>query len=590
MLMLVAALISCEQEEFISGRIHHFVLSLGIADLDETGVTVEFEVRKTGTASIEEYGVEYTLTQNLIYGKDAPYDKVFQSEAPASALASIRISYDLLADREYTARPYVKSGGTMVYGENLVFSSQGVHAPVITEVNPTEFYLNSPIRVKGDYFNSKLENNSIELVSGAEDYRVYLDSVDRTSIKFRIGLVRPIKTTESQSLSLRLTSGGKSVLFPVEITSIVPSVVQMSPKTAYVGDKMLVEFNYPIQSSDYSIELNGGLQYGYRLWFHRQADPNTAEVIVSDAPAGEYFPSFANYWFPQEYKDRRVEVLSSWESFQRGLDIPNLGRVGVSAVGDRLLIHGWDESGGQKLQSLELGASHPKEVPLPTASDFSRVNQVKAVEGGRYVYYGLGLKVLSGNAQLFHDFYRLDMQTNRWERLADFPFDYSSVIDSFFLEGKLYVVLWNYLNFRVYDPQTDTWEMSPVQVPQALRSSGSKVVVQDYVYFALSGSHLTVNRYSLGGQVEIFAQSQDSFFYGGDLIFWDGHLVVMNNGSPNARLNMATREFTLLQKVHESGFSRLFPWPTSQGLMMAFPIDRNSGFQTNDIYRLIQDF
>jgi hypothetical protein len=590
-IVAILGIFSCEQEEFITNRGYPFLESISVSDVDETGATVNFEILKYSGASISEYGVEFLDEANVKYGgSDPDFMKISEKGPPSGPLISIRIKYDLLNDISYLVRPYAKSGNRTVYGENLVFDSQGVHAPIITEVSPTEFYLNTPITVKGDYFNSKLENNAIEIVKGSEDYRISLDSVNRNQLKLRIGIVRPINTFESQSLTLKLTSGGKTVVFPVAITSIVPTVTQITPSIGYVGDKVQIDLNYPVSPTDYSIWLNFNDQNPVPLGHHKEISPQSAEFMIRDAPAGRYIPSFVNTWFPQEYKDRPIEILPSWENFQDGIAMPNLNEIDLTAVGDKLFIIGWDGIGGAKFQSLGLGANSLEDVPPPPTSQLARSYMVKAVEGDRYLYYGLGLRYLTNNTELFHDFFRLDIQTNQWERLADFPFEYSSVQNYFFLRGKLYVALWNYLNFRIYDPQTNKWEMSSVAVPQELRSSGSRVAIGDHVYFISSESNLTVNRYQIGGQVELFARSEEPIHYGGDLFFWDGHLVVVNNGSPSTRLNMTSKEFTLLQRVHESGFSRLYPWLTSQGLLMAFPVDKNSGFQKNEIYRLIQDF
>ncbi|GAB3234582.1 hypothetical protein J0A67_20015 [Algoriphagus aestuariicola] len=590
LLIAVFALMSCEQEEFISGRAHHFVLSMGIADLDETGVTVEFEVRKTGTAPIEEYGVEYTLSENLAYGRDAQYDKVSESGAPGSALASIRISYDLVAGREYTARPYVKSGGTIVYGENLVFSSQGGPAPIITEVSPAEFYRNSQLTLKGDYFNSKLEHNSLEIVNGGENYEVSIDSVSRTEIKMRIKLIRPIINADSQSLSLKLTSGGKSVLFPVEITSIVPKITQMGPSSVYVGDKVMLEFNYPPYQTDYGIWLNYTPPNGYPLWFQNQVSPLAAEFLVPDTPAGVYVPSFVNTWFPQQLTDRKLEILPTWEKFQVGVDVPKRNEQLITAVGDKLLMIGYDDTDNMAFRRLDLGATRPVALSAPPTENPYRSSPVLSAQGDRYLYYGLGFRYLTDKTEPVHDFFRLDTHTGQWERLADFPFDYTSVINSFFFKGKLYVILWNYLNFRVYDPATNQWSMSSVEVPNELRSSASVVPVQDHIYFLTSQNPLQVSRYSIGGQIELFGTSDQWINHGGSLILWDGNLLFMNNGMPLLRMDMGTREFRLVQRVGGHFNSSFIPWPTSQGLLMALRIDGNSGIQEDVIYRLIQDF
>ena len=581
---------SCEQEEFITDRGYPFLESISVSDVDETGATVNFEILKYSGASISEYGVEFLDEANVKYGGSNPeFMKISENGPPPGAMISMRIEYDLLNNISYLVRPYAKSGGRVVYGENLVFDSQGVHPPIINEVSPTEFYMNSQITVKGDYFNSKLEHNSIEIVNGSEDYRVSLDSVNRNQIRLRIGIVRPLNTFESQSLTLKLTSGGKTVIFPVAITSIVPTVTLMTPSVAYVGDKIQIDFNYPVSPTDYSIWLNFNEQNPTPLGYHKEISPQSAEFMIGDAPAGKYVPSFINTWFPQEYKDRTIEILPSWENFQTGINMPDRREFSLTVVGDKLVMIGWDASGEMSFKSYSLGEGAPIQVPLPPTPKAFRSSPVAVAGGDRYFYYGLGFEYLTDRTQSFHDFFKLDLQTGKWEKLADFPFEYSSVQSSFFLNGKLYVALWNYINFRVYDPATDSWSMSSIEAPKVLRGGGDRVEIQGQIYFLSSETPTTVNRYTIGGEIEVFARGEEPMYYGGDLIFWDGHFVILNDGTPSATLNFASREFKPIQKIHEHWFSRYFPWPTSKGLMMAFPIDKNSYFQENKIYRLIQD-
>ena len=590
-MVAILGIFSCEKEEFITSRDYAFLESINVGDVDETGATVNFEILKYSGASISEYGVEYLDEESVKYGGSNPgFIKLSENGPPSGPLISMRIKYDLLNNRSYLVRPYVKSGNTTVYGEDLVFNSQGVHAPIITEVSPTEFYLNTQITVEGDYFNSKLENNAIEIVNGDDDYKIFLDSVNRNQIRFRIGITRPINTFESQSLSLKLNSGGKTVVFPVAITSIVPTVTQMTPAAVYVGDKIQVDFSFPVSPTDYSIWLNFTSQNPVPLGHHKEISPQSAEFTLGDAPAGNYIPSFVNTWFPQEYKDRSIEILPTWDNFQSGVNMPDRRDFNLTAVGDKLMMIGWDGAGGPSFQSYSLGDGAPVEIALPPSSKPLRTSPVIAAEGDRYFYYGLGLEYLTDRTQSINDFFRFDLQTGKWEKLADFPFEYTSVQSSFFLKGKLYVALWNYLNFRVYDPATNSWSMSSVEAPQELRTSGNRVVIQDYIYFLSSGYTTVISRYTMGGAIELFAEGEDPLYYGGNLVFWDGHFVILNDGTPSAKLNFASKEFTPIQKIHEHWFSTYFPWPTSKGLMMAFPVDKNSGFQENKIYRLIQDF
>ncbi|TNF44250.1 MAG: hypothetical protein EP311_01585, partial [Cytophagales bacterium] len=60
--MILLAGTSCRQEEEITLRDYPFIESLGVSDLNQTGVSVNFEIKKAGRNSIQEHGLEYFLS------------------------------------------------------------------------------------------------------------------------------------------------------------------------------------------------------------------------------------------------------------------------------------------------------------------------------------------------------------------------------------------------------------------------------------------------------------------------------------------------------------------------------------------------
>ncbi|TDQ15171.1 hypothetical protein DFQ04_3057 [Algoriphagus boseongensis] len=586
---LLWAFFACEQEEFITQRDYPFVESVGISDLNETGVTVNFEILKSGNSSIDAYGLEFIEARKLTNGSSGEFEKIIESKAPSENVISIRIAYDLIDKEEYVVRPFVSSGGRIVYGENLVFLSQGVQTPKITEVTPKEFYLNSTIEVKGDYFNSRLENNSIEVIN-SEEYRIYLDSVFRDRIKFRIEVKSSARPIENQKLLLKLTSGGKVVQFPSEITSIVPKITLINPREFYVGDKIQVQFSYPIDLRFYDFRLNTDQFNGYSVSYLGNINPNTAEFSIPQIPAGEYFPSLSGTFFPQEYPELKIKVLPSWEVYRNGIQGPKWNETRNIPIRNQLLLIGRGDSDQGSIKLLSLGSSNPENLPLPPTSNFLRTSNLTQSDGDKFLYYGLGFNYIPGSTESYRDFFRLDIQTKQWKKLADFPFDFTSVSNSFFYQGKLYVVLWNYLNFRVYDPITDQWSLSAIQVPNLLKSGSNYIEKNGALYFLSSSEPNQILRYVPGGQVGVFTQLDYSQNGVNQLYLYKNFFLSFYNGNPISRISYETKEIYRMQQVFESPFSDFLPWQTSDGFYLAFPISRNSYVQENKIYRLIQDF
>jgi hypothetical protein len=192
----------------------------------------------------------------------------------------------------------------------------------------------------------------------------------------------------------------------------------------------------------------------------------------------------------------------------------------------------------------------------------------------------------------FKDFYRFNIQTETWEKLADFPFEFSNALKGFTYKGKFYAIMASYINFREYDPQTNQWTLSQHGVPTNLRGADSEVVVGDYIYYVSSRRPLTIERYRLGESPEVFLETNQNLFSDTklEMVHWDGHLVVIGRGQNKFRIRLSDKKLSLLQQTHLSGLGIPFPWVTSSGLLAAFPMNPFSYEQENSILKLIQDF
>ena len=104
LLLLMGLFISCEQLEEITSRDYPFVESISVSDINETGVTVNFEIRKNGASPITSYGLEYWV--ETFNGRQPNIQKVTRSGAPESSVVDLRISYDMIK-AAYLVQPYV---------------------------------------------------------------------------------------------------------------------------------------------------------------------------------------------------------------------------------------------------------------------------------------------------------------------------------------------------------------------------------------------------------------------------------------------------------------------------------------------------
>ena len=257
-LVAIGLLFSCEQLEEITERDYPFVESLGVTDLNETGVTVNFEITKNGRGTITEYGIEYIEELKIRNGSPNPkYTVISQSGAPAAnTLLSQRISYDLRDKAIYLVRPFAKTGTNVVYGDVISFESKGVKAPIVTKVTPTAIFLSAEVTIEGDFFHSNLEDNEVE-IPGLEDiYRVTIREVSRTQLKIFLENRTINLQPTNRKYDLRITSGGKSVVVPEVFSLSFPKIAEVNPLRLYVGDSIRIKIDQPFPVNTFPFYLN----------------------------------------------------------------------------------------------------------------------------------------------------------------------------------------------------------------------------------------------------------------------------------------------------------------------------------------------
>lgn len=586
---ILLVVISCRQEEEISLRNYPFIESLGISDLNQTGVTVDFEVKKEGRAPIQEYGIEYFLSSpNSNPTEFADIFRVSRTGSPSDALVSLRINYDLVNQRNYLVRPYAKSGGATVYGELLPFNSLGTSPPVVTEVSPTSFYKNAIITIKGDFFNSRVENNEIRIPGLENDYRVTLISASNQELVMRVESISFNFQPTEEKFDLLINSGGKSVTLVDVFSILVPSIQSIEPNQVYVGDKLRIFTDNPDLATPYSFRLSASDILQQEIFPLTMLEGGIYEGEVRSLPSGPAQVTMSASFYSNTFSEP-IEILPTWEVFQDGLNVPSFNEYRNYPFGDRLIF--WRSNGNDQNEfyQLKVGNSSLEAFGDEFNQPFIRTSEMLQGLNDRYIYYGLGIEYTSNDVINHRDFHRYDLQTGRWERLADFPFDFSYVVKTFSAQGKIYAVMLNYLNFREYDPQIDQWTLSPIGVPTEVRNAIHWTMVGDYFYFVSSLSPLQVSRYRVGGEVEFVAGFSEFLDFNVRLSQWNGHLMIYDL-IHSYRLDLNTRKFSFVQEIFESRFSHFMSWPTSQGFLQAFPRDRNSSIQENKVYRLIQEF
>lgn len=578
---------SCQEEEFVTQRDYTFVESGQIVDINETGATAVFEILKPSPSAIQEYGVEFLESDLAQSGEPGiSFLKISQTGSPDQSPIEQRINYDLLPGREYLVRPFVRAGNKTTYGEELIFDSRGVAPPVLTEVSPNELYQVGQIKVKGDFFQSRKELNTVELLGLENDFLIQIDSVNRNELWFTY---IPIYTEQRElngKYDLKVTSGGKSTILQDAVSVVLPRIVNVSPLSAFVGEKIQIQLNQPVDdpnginfqifnesiSLEFTPESLGGgrFQFDFPLY-----------------PFGKYKLAVIRGYQIEVYEEE-IELKSSWEVFAENIPWTDKRDWNRAYVGDQLLV--WNPQGIEFNEFYSFSADDLTLRGLPSKPGNMLNREIPLLQpvADRYLYFGLGRYY---DQETLRDFHRFDTQTNTWERLPDFPFELTAVVKSFVYQGKIYLEMLNgETNFITFDLTSLRWERTSFQLPDLFRQVVSVAASDQGIFYMSPRNEFSLYRY-IPGQIEDVYMAREGSF-GGSIYKvknFEDKILVFDGSRSIFKADLNTKTFQEIQTIDGTSNISAFPWITSKGLLMTFPYLWDQNRVEDKAYRLIQD-
>ncbi|HSF54636.1 MAG TPA: hypothetical protein VLA71_12830, partial [Algoriphagus sp.] len=308
---------------------------------------------------------------------------------------------------------------------------------------------------------------------------------------------------------------------------------------------------------------------GDYLGYPTEVAPNTLRFTIDNMPPGEYTLSIAGRGFSQDFP-QKIKVINSWSPYKDRFPISSLYNWNWVGVGDQMLF--WKNEIGdfQKFYSLPLESEEFEDLPeLPNNKNFRSNYLIQEVQD-RYLYFGLGYSY-----DLMKDFSRFDTQTRQWEKLKDFPFESGGVEKSFYLQGKIYIILYGVPNFVVYDTNLNSWTLTSIEVPEDFRLTLYQDSDNEGVYFVPREKNQLI-KYVPGGSREVIAEIPGYSSSGTHYVSVMGNMVFLFHGaSEYFRVNLDTRAVEPLQTINGQQYLVARPWVTSKGLMMAFPTSQH---------------
>jgi N-acetylneuraminic acid mutarotase len=228
-LLIILLIIRCEEEKPVT-REYPRLKDTEVTNISDSGATFSADLYSMGTEVQEEYGFLWDTWGELNYNGS---NKVILGKPLKTGVFTADISSALFKDREYTVKPFVKTGERFVYGPSVTFKSLGSNAPIIYGFNPRSGGWGDTIKISGKNFSWITGSNEINLNS--VPCRT-TESTDTTLFFIISHAVTSVKNAVSVSLAGNVNTFKKdSLIF------LPPEIVDFYSKTGYWGDTVLIK-------------------------------------------------------------------------------------------------------------------------------------------------------------------------------------------------------------------------------------------------------------------------------------------------------------------------------------------------------------
>jgi|GEM_PF-2341454 len=282
-------LTSCQNEDQFTPRIYPFISSTGVNSIDETGTSLDFELKDFGLDQITSYGIEFLETELVEnrFNTEQFYIREIKGK-PDGERVTIKLTSDLVPNRNYVAYPFVKTGTSKITGKGIRFTAKGSSPPQILRISKTVLGLNSFFEIIGKNFSSKKGFNTVEIPGAAEFFSVnVLDYATDTLI---IGAFTQnyYKGDPDRKFDLKVITRNQFVIEPAHFSIDYPKILAINMLDVKSGDEVIVTLNLENDPTILYFTLNWGLSNSFPLTLQKIGDNLYKTNILNDIPAGKY--------------------------------------------------------------------------------------------------------------------------------------------------------------------------------------------------------------------------------------------------------------------------------------------------------------
>jgi N-acetylneuraminic acid mutarotase len=413
--IIIAAIIlflvsNCEKEAVIRSKSYPFLLTVPPIPGND-GTEFLADITDLGQQDILKYGFVWSNKPNPTIQNNC---KLFEDK-PTKGIYSYKVQSGLAKGETYYVRAYIRTTQHDIYGNEKSFISLGSLSPILHSVSPNKGYANTKVVIEGKNFGTNIHDITVKF----GDVLAEIDSVTDTFISVKSPLIKEDKT--------------------VSIT------VEVADMTAESEDTYKVFFAWKYMS-DYP-----GLGNHSASYFSLNGKGYMIGGLEYDSNAYTNGPVTQNFW---EFDPSR----NSWTLKNPfSLTVENNITCVVNNKGYLL-------SDNTFYKYDEQNDSWEYETTFP-----GNCRRLSCFVLDDDIFIGTGINV---NNNYSSDFYKYNVNTKVWSKVAPFPGPPRNDARSFSLNGKGYIALgkrndspwWNnsqcnfYADIWAYDKASDTWE------------------------------------------------------------------------------------------------------------------------------------
>lgn len=273
-LLLLLSVVSCKEER--SGIDFPAVTTSENIIVGQDGAQIDFAIEYAGTNSLLDCGVEYRINTEAGSWNS-------QSLGPhtgGSMSLSAMLYTNLLPDLEYVARAYAKTTDRTVYGNEVVFVSQGSKTPQILAVEPLAADMGDTITIRGKYFSTMSGYNS-----------VWFNTKEAVPVFASDSLLKVLvpRVTSSSKIWISVSANLQKVVYDKPFSLAVATISKIVPEFAFPGDEVTLTGDHfrslitvIIDGSYYQPTAKTDSTFTFTLQIKETTGPQTIQLLQLD--------------------------------------------------------------------------------------------------------------------------------------------------------------------------------------------------------------------------------------------------------------------------------------------------------------------